>query len=282
MDIVIGEPIIVYREMMSHAGDEYYTKSPNGHNRILMHLEPLEPVVIQMINDGTLRMTKDNKEAAKLLHEKAGWDAKEGRKIWDITDGNMLVDDSHGLQRIDRIKGHIIQAFHEWVEQGPLAKEPVTGVKCVMSDCTVHVDPAHTGYGEIATMVGANLALGFLSGEPILYEPVQKVEVKVPLGMEGGVIGAVNQHRGQILDVTSEGAFSKIKGKLPTSETIDIADDFRDSTEGRAFFGYEFIGFEPLPTKIQEDTIMQIRERKKMPMEMPDASSWKRFIYVRT
>ena len=61
---------------MSHAGDEYYTKSPNGHNRILMHLEPLEPVVIQMINDGTLRMTKDNKEAAKLLHEKAGWDGE--------------------------------------------------------------------------------------------------------------------------------------------------------------------------------------------------------------
>ena len=37
-----------------------------------------------------------------------------------------------------------------------------------MSDCTVHVDPAHTGYGEIATMVGANFALGFLSGEPNL------------------------------------------------------------------------------------------------------------------
>jgi elongation factor 2 len=92
----------------------------------------------------------------------------------------------------------------------------------------------------------------------------------------------LTQHRGQILEILNEGAFSRVRGKLAASETVDIADEFRSATEGRAFFGYEFIGFEPIPTKFQENFIMQIRKRKKMALEMPDGSNFKRFIYVRT
>jgi elongation factor 2 len=282
VDIKISDPIIVYREMPGQVGQEFHTKSPNGHNKIIIHVEPLDPIATQMILDGTINEMQDNKTMAKLLAEKAKWDPKEARKIWDVYEGNMFVDGSKGLQRIDRIKSYITGAFRDWVSNGPLAKEPVTGVKVVFTDCSVHVDPAHTGYGEIATMVTAGITLSFLSAKPMLFEPMQLMDVKTPAGTEGSITKVLGAHRGQILEIATEGANARVRSKLPASETVNIADEIRGETQGRAFFGYTFLGFEPIPQRLQEQMIMSIRKRKKMELSMPDGSSFKRFIYVRT
>ena len=163
--IKIGAPIIVYREMVTEKGQILYTKSPNGHNRMKMFVEPLDAVATKMSLDGEINDMTDKKTMARLLRDRAGWDAKEARKIWDVYEGNMLIDGSKGLQRLDRIKSYVIGAFREWVAQGPLCKEPVMGLRCVFTDATVHTDPAHTGYGEIATMINSNLSLGFLNAK---------------------------------------------------------------------------------------------------------------------
>ncbi|WP_371805477.1 GTP-binding protein [Candidatus Lokiarchaeum ossiferum] len=281
--IKIGEPIIVYREMCTDKGELYYTKSPNGHNRMKMYIEPLDPVATKLSLDGEINEMMDRKTMGKILREKAGWDAKEARKIWDTYEGNLLVDGSKGLQRMDRIKSAVIDAFRSFCEHGPLAKEPVMGVKATFTDCTVHSDPAHTGFGEIATMVNANLALGFLSAKPKMFEPIQHADIKTPNGTEGGIIKVLTQHRGIIGDILPDGAYMRVTGKLPASElSKGIADDFRGATQGRAFFGYQFAGFEAIPRAIMEKYIMEIRKRKEMTEQMPDGSNFKRFIYVRT
>ncbi|MHA1745476.1 MAG: GTP-binding protein [Promethearchaeota archaeon] len=281
--IKIGEPIIVYREMITDRGQTLYTKSPNGHNRMIMYVEPLDEVATKLSLDGEINDMTSPKELAKILREKAGWDAKEGRKIWDTYEGNILVDGSKGLQRMDRIKSAVIDAFRMFVEHGPLAKEPIMGLKATFTDATVHSDPAHTGAGEVYSMVGANLNLGFLSAKPKLFEPIQIVDVKTPNGSEGGIIKVLTQHRGQIGEILPDGAYMRVKGKLPASEmSKGIADDFRGATQGRAFFGYSFKGFEAIPRMMQEKYIMEIRKRKEMRLEMPNGSNFKRFLYVRT
>jgi elongation factor 2 len=280
--IKIGDPIIVYREMLTDIGPEFYTKSPNGHNRMMLHVEPLDPVVTRLILSGEINEMQDRKVMGKILSEKAGWDSKESRKIWDVYEGNLFLDGSKGLQRIDRIKSYVLGAFRDWCAKGPLGKEPIMGAKCVFTDCTVHVDPAHTGYGEIATMVTAGLSLSFLSAKPKLFEPIQKVSIKTPNGSEGSVIKVLTQHRGQVGEINPEGAFVRVNGKIPAAEVTGIADEFRGATQGRAFFGYEFAGFEPIPPALQEKYIIEIRKRKGMAESMPDGSSFKRFIYVRT
>jgi len=281
--IKIGEPIIVYREMITDRGQTLYTKSPNGHNRMIMYVEPLDEVATKLSLDGEINDMTSPKELAKILREKAGWDAKEGRKIWDTYEGNILVDGSKGLQRMDRIRSAVIDAFRMFVEHGPLAKEPVMGLKATFTDATVHSDPAHTGAGEVYSMVGANLNLGFLSAKPKLFEPIQTVDVKTPNGSEGGIIKVLTQHRGQIGEILPDGAYMRVKGKLPASEmSKGIADDFRGATQGRAFFGYQFKGFEAIPRMMQEKYIMEIRKRKEMRLEMPNGSNFKRFLYVRT
>jgi elongation factor 2 len=282
VEINVSEPIIVYREKMTERGDEFHTKSPNGHNRIKMFLEPLDEKTVELIKKKKVTIEMPERERAQLLRDEAGWDAKEARKILDIYENCMLVDQMSGVQRFDRIEPYVKSTFKEFVESGPLAHEPVMGVKATITDATIHTDPAHTGYNEVATMTSAALNLSFLTGRPGLYEPILNVDIKTPTDTQGGVIKVLTSHRGQIITIEGEEEAVAVKGTLPTAETIGIADEFRSATAGRSFFGYEFRGFEALPSNLQEELILEIRDRKGMPNELPTLGSWSRWVYKRT
>jgi len=280
--INVSEPIIVYREKMTERGDEFHTKSPNGHNRVRMILEPLDEKTVELIKKNKVHMGQHPRDRGAILRDEAGWDAKVARKILDIYESCMLVDAMSGVQRFDRIFSYLQSVFREFVDSGPIAHEPVMGVKVTLTDATIHNDPAHTGYNEVTTMVSAGLNMGFLTGKPGLYEPVLNVDIKTPTDTQGQVIKVLSGHRGQILTIEGEEENVTVKGTLPTAETIDIADEFRSATAGRSFFGYQFRGFEGLPTNLQEEIILEIRKRKGMAEEMPSLSSWNRWIYKRT
>ena len=82
-----------------------------------------------------------------------------------------------------------------------------------------------------------------------------------------------------IPDESSSGALVIVQGKLPAAETVKIADEFRSATQGKAFFSYQFLGFEPVPDS--QKTMLEIRKRKKLPQEAPSGKNFERFIYVR-
>ncbi len=280
--IHVSEPIIVYREKMTERGDEFHTKSPNGHNRIRMYLEPLDEKTVELIKKKKITNDQQPRDRAAILRDEAGWDAKEARKILDIYESCMLVDAMSGVQRFERIFSYLQTTFREFVDAGPIAHEPIMGVKVTLTDATVHTDPAHTGYNEVATMVSAGLNMGFLTGKPGLYEPVLNADIKTPTDTQGQVIKVLTGHRGQIITIEAEEDNVTVKGTLPTAETVGIADEFRSATAGRSFFGYQFRGFESVPSSIQEELILEIRKRKEMPEEMPNLGSWNRWIYKRT
>lgn len=280
--ITISEPIIVYREKITGRGDEFHTKSPNGHNRLRLYVEPLDEKTVNLIRRKKITADQNARERAQILRDEAGWDAKEARKILDIYESSMLVDAMSGVQRFDRIYSYLDTTFREFIDQGPLAREPVMGVKVVITDATVHTDPAHTGYNEVATMTSSGLNMSFLTAKAGLYEPILNTDIKTPVDTQGGVIRVLTGHRGQVVTIEAEEDTVTVKGTLPTAETIGIADEFRSATAGRSFFGYEFRGFEPVPTSMQEEKILEIRKRKGMPEQMPTLSSWSRWVYKRT
>ncbi|TXT57598.1 MAG: Elongation factor 2 [Candidatus Thorarchaeota archaeon] len=280
--INVSEPIIVYREKIHERGDEFHTKSPNGHNRLRLYIEPLDEKTVELIKKKKITAEQNARERATTLRDEAGWDAKEARKILDIYESCMLVDAMSGVQRFDRIYSYLETTFREFIDEGPLAHEPIMGVKVVLTDATVHSDPAHTGYNEVATMTSAGLNLSFLTARPQLYEPVLNADIKTPTDTQGQVIKVLTGHRGQILTIEGEEDTVTVKGTLPTAETIGIADEFRSATAGRSFFGYEFRGFEPLPSNMQEPKVLEIRARKGMPEELPNLGSWSRWVYKRT
>ncbi|NHJ87352.1 MAG: elongation factor EF-2 [Asgard group archaeon] len=280
--IRVFDPITVYRERISHAGIEIHTKSPNGHNRLKLLIEPLDDAAIALIKKGEINMNQDDKERAAVLRDKAGWDAKLARKIWDIEGMNMLIDASSGVQRMERIKQYVIQIFKDFTYASAVAREPTLGLKVIISDATIHTDPAHTGFSEILGMTTAALNISFLTAEPHLFEPMLRVDIKSPKEYMGSLMAIISQHRGRIEETGDEGEQIRIKGIIPTVETIgDFADEIRSATSGRSFWGYEFVGFEKLPTNLEAEVVFDIRKRKELPEEMPTPENWSRFIYKR-
>ncbi|MFW9851463.1 MAG: GTP-binding protein [Candidatus Thorarchaeota archaeon] len=282
VEIDVSDPIIVYREVPSKVGLTIHTKSPNGHNRIMLNVEPMDQKAVNLIKSGKVHNDQERRERAQILQQEAGWEAKLARRIWFIKDTNVLIDATTGVQRLDNIKAYIIQIFYDFCEGATLAKEPLMASRFTITDATVHVDPAHTGYTEIMQMCLAAFHTTFLTAEPHLLEPMLIVDIKVPNDYVGNMSKVITQHRGIILDMTQEGESTNIRGKLPTAETIDIADEIRGSSSGRAFFGYEFKGFERVPSNLEEETIESIRVRKELAPQVPDVNNWDRFIYKRT
>ncbi|MFX1444570.1 MAG: GTP-binding protein [Promethearchaeota archaeon] len=280
--IEIGEPIIVYREKITKKSKEYHTKSTNTHNRLLLYVEPLDEKTEELLDEGRITDLQNEKERAQILREEAGWDTKEARRIVDVYKGNLLVNGATGLQRFDRIRNDLISSFRNWIEECILAKEPALGIKAVFTDLVIHEDPRHTQFAQTASMSYSALSLAMLDAAPHMFEPIQKIDVKTPTGTEGGVNAIINKHRGRINNVIPEGEYVRVQGQIPAAEIIGIADEIRSSTQGRAFFGYEFKGFEKVPPSLEEDVILEIRKRKGMPDELPNTKSWERFIYKRT
>ena len=272
----------MYREKINKKSKEYHTKSSNSHNRLLLYIEPLDKKTEELIDLGKITDLQNEKERAQILREEAGWDAKEARRIVDVYKGNILVNGTSGLQRFDRVKNDLVSSFRNWLEECIIAKEPAMGIRATFTDMVIHEDPRHTQFAQTASMAYSALSLAMLEAGPHLYEPIQRIDVKTPQGTEGGVNAIINKHRGRIHNVIPEGEYVRVQGQIPAAEIIGIADEIRSTTQGRAFFGYEFLGFEKVPSSLEKDVILEIRKRKGMPESMPNAKSWERFIYKRT
>ncbi len=96
------------------------------------------------------------------------------------SDTNLLIENTKGVQRLDRIKEFIIQSWGEFCRASTIAGEPLMGVLFEITDATVHVDPAHTGVTEIVSMMSSACNLVYLSAKPKLLEPMMRIEVTAP------------------------------------------------------------------------------------------------------
>ena len=98
------------------------SKSPNRHNKIFLRVEPLNEEVIDMIRTGQLREDMDKKEMSRLLREK-GWSADDARSVSTIDpSGNMLSDETKGVQFIQESMDSIKSGFEDVVHSGPIAQ----------------------------------------------------------------------------------------------------------------------------------------------------------------
>jgi elongation factor 2 len=274
LEVVAGRPIILYRETISKRGKVFEGKSPNRHNKIYMYVEKLDEEIVELIRRGEIFDEMDRKQVAKILRDH-GWDADEARGVWTIDpNGNILVDVTKGAQFLHESKMMIIGGFQRVVQEGPLAAERMRGIKAVLVNVDLHEDPVHRGYAQIAPATWRSLYASILSADPVLLEPVLKLEVKVPPDLMGAVTSIVSSKRGRILDVKQSEYITVVYGEVPASETGDLSEVLRSSTMGKAFWGTEFYAWKPVPASLQEKVIMEIRKRKGMPLELPKISDY--------
>ncbi len=274
IEVVASKPIILYRETVSKRGKVYEGKSPNKHNRIYIQVEPLEEEIIELIRKGELFNEMDRKQIAKILREH-GWDADMARNVWHIDPkGNILVDMTKGAQYLQESKALIIAGFQEVMERGPLAEEAMRGVKAILVNVELHEDPVHRGYAQIVPATRRTLYASILSADPILLEPILKIEAKVTPDLMGAVTSVITSKRGRILNVTQQEYITIITGEIPAAETFDLSEVMRSATMGKAFWATEFYAWKPVPASLRDKVIQEIRKRKGLPPEIPKISDF--------
>lgn len=139
-------------------------------------------------------------------------------------------------------------------EHGVLAGFPVTNFKAVLYDGSYHdVDS-----NEMSFKIAASLAFkkGMQEADPILLEPIMKVEVIVPENYLGDVMGDMNKRRGRILGMDQQSDGSQLLiAEAPQAEMFEYSIDLRAMTQGRGTFSMEFVRYEEVPHNISEKIV---------------------------
>lgn len=269
IEITTSPPIVVYRETILSPSPKVEGRSPNGHNKFLISVEPLEESVHAAILEG--KIPEGRVRGKKLVEDlvAAGLPRDQARNVKDIKHRSLLIDATRGVQFMEDIMEFIIRGFEETVERGPLAREKVTGVKIIIHDGLIHVDPVHRGPAQIMPAIRRPSFAAMLLVGPRLLEPKQIFLVQAPQEYTPSIISVLQGRRGEVLEITQDGEITSIKAKLPVSETFGLSNELRSASQGRAIWYHEFAGFEVVPKDLQPQIVAKIRERKGEPKEVP-------------
>jgi elongation factor 2 len=269
LEITTTQPLINYRETIRAKAGPIMSKSPNKHNKIFMRVEPLADDIVDLIRTGKLKEDMDKKEMAKMLREK-GWSADEARSVETVDiSGNMLVDETKGVQFLQESMDSIRSGFDDVIHNGPIAKETVRGVKFVLHHYVPHEDPAHRGLAQLMPATRRAMLGAMLIADPILLEPILGIEIKCPQEQIGIVAGILSSKRGKLLNVEQKGIIAIIQGEVPASETFDLSEVMRGGTAGKAMWNTFFKSWQPVPNSIFRTLIADVRKRKGLNPEPP-------------
>jgi len=278
INIGIGEFNIRYQERILKKSKKFLTKSPNGRNNILLHVEPLDSITEKLILSPKIKNQQSREERANIISKEANWDKNEAMKIFDVYRGCILINEITGLQWSDKINNLLIKAFRDNLDEGVLAREPVIGIKISISDITIDEDIRNVTYGQITGMVFSALSLAILDADPHLFEPIHQISLTIPKETEELYTMEITKFRGKILSIIPEDNYLKIIAIIPTAEIFDLEYSIKKNYLIKLPLTREFLKFEQIPIKLEEKTILTIRERKGLPKELPSIKSWSRNI----
>ena len=168
-----------------------------------------------------------------------------------------------GFEFIDEIKGGVVpqeyrpavmKGIKETLEGGVIAGYPVVDVKATLYDGSYHdVDSS-----ELAFSLAGSLAAreGIKQANPILLEPVMKVEVTTPEEFMGDIIGDLNSRRGRI-DAMEDlmGGAKLVKAFVPLANMFGYTSDIRSMSQGRAASTMELAQYEEVPPNVAQEII---------------------------
>mgnify|MGYP000379795655 CR=1 FL=1 len=172
-----------------------------------------------------------------------------------------------GYEFVNKIVGGVIPkefipsvdaGVQEAMQSGVLAGYPVVDVRVTLFDGSYHeVDSS-----DMAFRIAAAQAFreGMKKADPVLLEPIMKVEVVVPEEYMGDVMGDLNARRGRIEGMELRGNAQVIRAYVPLAEMFGYATDLRSKTQGRGTYTMQFDHYEEVPKNIA-DKILEMKNK---------------------
>jgi elongation factor G len=211
----VGAPQVAYRETISKSTDvDYYHKKQSG-------------------------------GAGQFARVKISFDPGEPGSGYEfinkIKGGNIPTDYIPGVK-----KGLIAQQ-----QSGVIAGFPCIDFKATLNDGAYHdVDSSVLAF-EIAAR--AAFREGIAKANPVLLEPIMKVEVLTPEKYMGDVIGDLNSRRGQVQEMNTRGNANVVNAMVPLANMFGYVNNLRSLTQGRANYSMQFDHYEKVPSNVAEE-----------------------------
>jgi len=174
----------------------------------------------------------------------------EDRASADVKDDFLFINDITGGVIPKEFIPAVEKGMRETITSGPLAGFPVVGVKARLIDGSYHdVDSS-----EMAFKLAASMAFkeGFRKADPVLLEPIMKVEIVTPEDYVGDVMGDVSRRRGLLQGQDDSPSGKIINAMIPLGEMFGYATSLRSMSQGRATFTMEFDHYAEAPSNIAE------------------------------
>ena len=167
-----------------------------------------------------------------------------------------------GYEFVDSIKGGVIpkefipavnKGIKEAMGRGIQAGYPIEDIKVTLYDGSYHdVDSSEMAFKLAGSM-------GFRDGcreaNPVILEPMMKVEVEVPEDYMGDVIGDISKRRGQVSGMGDRSGNKIVDAFVPLSEMFGYSTDLRSMTQGRATYAMEFDHYDEVPQNVAKEII---------------------------
>ncbi len=167
-----------------------------------------------------------------------------------------------GIEFINEIVGGVVpreyisaveKGVQEQLNNGVLAGYPVVDVRVALFDGSYHdVDSS-----EIAFKIAGSMAIksGIMKAEPVLLEPIMRVEVTMPEEKLGDVMGDLNRRRGLVQGTDNTPQSTIVHAEVPLSEMFGYATSLRSLTSGRASYSMEFSRYAQVPASVADAVI---------------------------
>ena len=152
------------------------------------------------------------------------------------------------------------KGFRSSLGKGPVAGYEVIGVRMTLQDGSYHDVDSSTMAFEICAR--DCFRTYFTKADPVLLEPIMKVEVEVPTEFQGPVTGAISSKRGVILGTESRSGFAVITSEVPLAEMFGYSNDLRSMTQGKGSFSMEFLKYSKIPSRFQEEIVKKAQADK--------------------
>jgi elongation factor G len=170
-----------------------------------------------------------------------------------LDSGFEFMEDLTGMNVPRNFVPAVEKGLVESLDSGAVAGYPVVDLKVRFYDGKAHdVDSS-----EMAFKIAARMCLkkAMQEANPILLEPIMKMEITVPEEVMGDVMGDLNGRRGKVMGMDSEGKYQVIKAQVPMAEVLRYALDLNSITGGRGTFVMEQSHYEELPAQLAEKVI---------------------------
>ena len=174
----------------------------------------------------------------------------------------MKAAEKNGFEFVDEVKGGVIprefipaieKGIKEGVSRGIQAGYPIVDVKVTVYDGSYHeVDSS-----EVAFKMAGSMAFqaACKKANPVIMEPIMKIEVLTPESFMGDVIGDLNSKRGQILEMTDRGPMKVVRAMVPLASMFGYVTNLRSLTQGRASSSMEFDHYADVPRNVADQII---------------------------